>query len=136
MIAEYLFSVPEGGRYQPWLIVTAVVATVLWLATVPVARRHGFAAVRRRARRLGRIMLTIALIIAVSLLARMGEVPVVSWRLWLLLGLSAAGVALVGWLLGLRDLTHDQVEERRRQREQFYRKPRRSGRRKGKRRRR
>lgn len=124
MLADYLFTIPESGAYQPWLIVLAAVAVLVWIASTPIGRRSGFAAVRRRARRLGRIMAVLGLTIGISLAARLGDLPVVSWRIWLIIGLFGIGIAFGWWLLGLRDLTHDKVEERHRQREQFYRTPR------------
>ena len=127
MIGDYLFRGPIGGEYQTWLITGAMICVIGWIITIPIGRRSGFTAIQRRIRRLGRILWLTALLITVSLLARWGEVAVVSWRIWLLLGFLSTGAALTWWLLGLRDVTHDKVEERHRHRAQFYGKPHRPG---------
>lgn len=119
-VAEYLLTVPPNGPYQVWLYVVAGAALVAAVVARQVATRTGSGAVRRRARRLSAITCQLAVLIGLSLTARALALPVVSWRLWLVIG----GVILLGrlswWLLGLRSLPHDRVDERNRHRKELY----------------
>lgn len=124
-VSEYLLTIPPSGPYEVWLYVMAGGALMIALVARQVASRTGSVAVRRQGRRLAGITSQLAVLIGLSLAARALALPVASWRLWLVLG----GMMLLGrlgwWLLGLRSLPHDRVDERTRNRKELYFSPRR-----------
>jgi hypothetical protein len=119
-VSDYFLTVPPAGPYRIWLIVLTAAFAAVAFAAGSVAKRTGYSAIKRRARSLRVITGGLAIVVTLHLLARAAQLDVISWRLWpYLFGLYFLG-RLAWWLVGLRSLQHDKVDELNRNRKQLY----------------
>lgn len=119
-VSAYLFTPPQNGEYLGALVVLVVVVFMVALIAWVVAARSGYAVVRRRARKLRAICLGFAALGVIYLVARYRHVGVLELRVWLYLLLVVLATRLTGWVLTLKSLTHDKVEENQRKRKNIY----------------
>lgn len=119
-VTAYFFQAPVNGRYLTGLACFFALLFVVALVAHLVGKRAGLRSVRRRFFRLRSIMLVTAILGSLYLFCRFQQVSFLNLRIWLWLILVGFGVSLVWWLLRLRTLTVDAVEERTQRRRRSY----------------
>lgn len=126
-LSSYLFSTPQNGPYLTTLAgvfgLLFTLGVIVWL----VARRSGLQAVRRRLLRLRSLTLWTGGLGGLYVVGRYEQAQFLTLRIWLVTLLLIAGWLFLLWLISLRSLGHDKVEERQRRRKQTYFQPRRHG---------
>lgn len=136
MTTDYFFAPPADGDYLILFSIKVVAAFLVALAAWIISRRTEYAATRKRARSLRSIMLWLAIPGALYLVAREENVGLFELRVWMWLILLVASLRFVRWLLELRSLEADKVDEQQRRRKRGYLNQRRRAKPKPKRRRR
>ena len=119
-VAQYLFAEPANGPYLTVLAAGLAVLFLLGLAAWMVARRSSYAAVRRRARQFRAIAFWAAVPGALYVQVRYRHIEFVDLRIWLVVIGGVFAVRLGAWILGLRRLGTDKVDERQNRRRQSY----------------
>ncbi len=117
---SYVFAVPQNGRFAGWLLGFLIVVVIATIAAHVISRRGNYVVVRRRARELRSICLGLVVPAVAYAVARAERWDVLSWRLWMYALLAVFVARLVPWLLRVRRLSSDQVEERQRRRKESY----------------
>ncbi len=120
LLLHYLFSPPVNGPRLSLLTAVFVGMLVLGLLAWLAVHRFGLAAQRRRVRGLRSIMLGAALPGLGYVACRYVGLTFLNWRVWYILILAIWLTRLAFWVLSLRNLSHDIVDEKQARRQQTY----------------
>lgn len=120
-VTDYLLAAPAEGPYLVGFAVLAGIALLVAIGASVSARRAGFLAVRRRSRQLRSICLWLAIPGGLYVAARYAQVDFFDRRIWLYLIVIVFLVRLLLWVLRLRAVSVEKVDERERYRKQLYR---------------